>query len=174
MCGSKNEIISWIFHCAAKHKNGTSSNFLKVGLVWSKFTFANLTLITLPWFCLDETPRMQPFLLAEILTSNYVGTQWFFLGCNQDNNRGFNIITKKKICLAHQKRKLTTIEINKYVIQVCLNSCIQSSLWLPNLKFTKNVIFPNPKKNEPMKISAPYFLYNQKFWNIQFPWKNIG
>ena len=22
-----------------------------------------------------------------------------------------------------------------------------------------------------MKISAPYFLYNQEFWNIQFPWK---
>ena len=38
----------------------------------------------------------------------------------------------------------------------------------------KNFIFPNPKKNEPMKISAPYFLYNQEFWNIQFPWKNIG
>jgi hypothetical protein len=36
-------------------------------------------------------------------------------------------------------------------------------------------IFPNPKKKlkegiyqEPMKISAPYFLYNQEFWNIQF------
>ena len=38
----------------------------------------------------------------------------------------------------------------------------------------KNFIFPSPKKNEPMKISAPYFLYNQEFWNIQFPWKNIG
>ena len=38
----------------------------------------------------------------------------------------------------------------------------------------KNFIFPNPKKNEPMKISAPYILYIQEFWNIQFPWKNIG
>ena len=25
-----------------------------------------------------------------------------------------------------------------------------------------------------MKISAPYFLYNQEFWNIQLPRKNIG
>ena len=32
----------------------------------------------------------------------------------------------------------------------------------------------SPKKNEPMKISAPYFLYNQEFWNIQFPRKNDG
>ena len=38
----------------------------------------------------------------------------------------------------------------------------------------KNFIFPVPKKNEPMKISAPCFLYNQEYWNIQFPWKNIG
>ena len=39
------------------------------------------------------------------------------------------------------------------------------------LEINKNVIFPNPKKNEPMIISAPYFLHNQEFWNIQFPWK---
>ena len=48
--------------------------------------------------------------LAKILTSNSVGTQLFFLGSNQDNNRGYNFITKKKICLVHQKRKLATIE----------------------------------------------------------------
>jgi len=48
-----------------------------------------------------------------ILASLAVGTQLFFLGCNQDNNRGSNFITKKKICLLHQKRKLATIEINK-------------------------------------------------------------
>ena len=35
----------------------------------------------------------------------------------------------------------------------------------------KNFIFPDPKKNIPMKISALYFLYNQEFWNIQFPRK---
>ena len=51
--------------------------------------------------------------IAEILTSNSVGTQWFFLGCNQDNNHGYNFITKKKNFLVHQKRKLGTIEINK-------------------------------------------------------------
>ena len=54
--------------------------------------------------------------LSEILTSISVGTQWFFLGCSQDNNRGYNFITKKKICLVHQKRKLATIEINKFLI----------------------------------------------------------
>ena len=53
---------------------------------------------------------------AEILTSNSVGTQLLFLGCNQDNNSGSNFITKKKICLVHQKRKLATIEINKFLI----------------------------------------------------------
>ena len=55
-------------------------------------------------------------LKAEILTSNSVGTQLLFLGCNQDNNSGSNFITKKKICLVHQKRKLATIEINKFLI----------------------------------------------------------
>ena len=54
--------------------------------------------------------------IAEILTSNSVGTQLLFLGCNQDNNSGSNFITKKKICLVHQKRKLATIEINKFLI----------------------------------------------------------
>ena len=57
-----------------------------------------------------------PFPRVEILTSNSVGTQGFFLGCNQDNNRGYNFITKKKICLVHQKRKLATTEINKFII----------------------------------------------------------
>ena len=54
--------------------------------------------------------------LAEILTSNFFGTQLFFLGCNLDNNHGSNFITKNKICLVHQKRKLATIEINKFLI----------------------------------------------------------
>ena len=34
--------------------------------------------------------------IAEILTSNSVGTQLFFLGCNQDNNCGSNFMTKKE------------------------------------------------------------------------------
>jgi hypothetical protein len=49
---------------------------------------------------------------------------------------------------------------------------ILCSYWLGSLlKFEihKNLIFPNQKKNEPMRISAPYFVYNQEFWNIQFP-----
>ena len=54
--------------------------------------------------------------VAEILTSNSVGTQLLFLVCNQDNNSGSKFITKKKICLIHQKRKLATIEINKFLI----------------------------------------------------------
>ena len=37
--------------------------------------------------------------IAEVLTSNSVGTQLFFLDCNQDNIGGSNFITKKKICL---------------------------------------------------------------------------
>ena len=74
--------------------------------------------------------------LAKILTSNSVGTQLFFLGCNQDNIGGSNFITKKKFAWFYQKRKLATIEINNFLIQVCLNSCFQSSLWLPNLKLT--------------------------------------
>ena len=41
------------------------------------------------------------------------------------------------MCLVHQKKKLATIGINKFLIQVCLNFCIQSFLWLPNLNFTK-------------------------------------
>ena len=53
------------------------------------------------------------FSIAEILTSNSVGTQLYFLGCNQDNNHDYNFITKKKICLVHQKRKLATIKVNK-------------------------------------------------------------
>ena len=45
-----------------------------------------------------------------------IKTPLFFLGCNQDNNHGYNFITKKKICLVHQKRKLGTIEINKCLL----------------------------------------------------------
>ena len=37
------------------------------------------------------------FSLAEILTSNSLGTQLFFLGCNQDNVGGSNFITKKNL-----------------------------------------------------------------------------
>ena len=33
---------------------------------------------------------------AEILTSNSVGTQWFFLGCNQDNN---HVASALKCCI---------------------------------------------------------------------------
>ena len=45
--------------------------------------------------------------IAEILTSNSVGTQLFFLGCNQDNNRGSNFITKKKICLVLPEKEIS-------------------------------------------------------------------
>ena len=45
--------------------------------------------------------------IAEILTSNSVGTQLFFLGCNQANNRGSNFITKKKICLVLPEKEIS-------------------------------------------------------------------
>ena len=45
--------------------------------------------------------------LAEILTSNSVGTQLFFLGCNQDNIGGSNFITKKKICLVIPEKEIS-------------------------------------------------------------------
>ena len=44
---------------------------------------------------------------AEILTSNSVGTQLFFLGCNQDNNPGSNFINKKKICLVLPEKEIS-------------------------------------------------------------------
>jgi hypothetical protein len=45
--------------------------------------------------------------LAEILTSNSVGTQLFFLGCNQDNNPGSNFINKKKIWLVLPEKEIS-------------------------------------------------------------------
>ena len=42
---------------------------------------------------------------AEILTSNSVGTQLFFLGCNQDNNPGSNFTYKQKENLLGSTRK---------------------------------------------------------------------
>ena len=45
--------------------------------------------------------------IAQILTSNSVGTQLFFLSCNQDNNHGFNFITKKKICLVLPEKEIS-------------------------------------------------------------------
>ena len=47
------------------------------------------------------------FSIAEILTSNSVGTQLFFLGCNQDNIGGSNFITKKKICLVLPEKEIS-------------------------------------------------------------------
>ena len=44
---------------------------------------------------------------AKILTSNSVGTQLFFLGCNQDNIGGSNFITKKKICLVLPEKEIS-------------------------------------------------------------------
>ena len=48
-------------------------------------------------------------LLAEILTSNSVGTQLFFLGCNQDNIGGSNFISKKKICLVLPEKEISNL-----------------------------------------------------------------
>ena len=43
-------------------------------------------------------------LIAEILTSNSVGTQLFFLGCNQDNISGSNLTTKKENLLGSTRK----------------------------------------------------------------------
>ena len=45
--------------------------------------------------------------VAEILTSNSVGIQLFFLGCNQDNIGSSNFITKKKICLVLPEKEIS-------------------------------------------------------------------
>ena len=45
--------------------------------------------------------------LAEILTSNSVGTQLSFLGCNKDNIGGSNFIAKKKICLVLPEKEIS-------------------------------------------------------------------
>ena len=50
---------------------------------------------------------MREVTKAEILTSNSVGTQLFFLGCNQDNIGGSNFITKKKICLVLPEKEIS-------------------------------------------------------------------
>ena len=42
--------------------------------------------------------------IAEILTSNSVGTQLFFLGCNQDNISGSNLTTKKENLLGSTRK----------------------------------------------------------------------
>ena len=47
------------------------------------------------------------YSLAEILTSNSVGTQLFFLGCNQDNDPGSNFVTKKEIYLVLPEKKIS-------------------------------------------------------------------
>ena len=49
--------------------------------------------------------------IAKILTSNSVGTQLSFLGCNQDNNPGSNFITKKKICLVLPEKETSNHRI---------------------------------------------------------------
>ena len=44
----------------------------------------------------DNIKEFLILIIAEILTSNSVGTQSYLFGSNQDNNRGSNFITKKK------------------------------------------------------------------------------
>ena len=45
--------------------------------------------------------------IAEILTSNSVGTQLFFLGCDLDKNLGSNFITKKKIFFVLPEKEIS-------------------------------------------------------------------
>ena len=40
-------------------------------------------------------------------SSNYFGTQLFFLGCNRDNNHGSNFMIKKKICLVLPEKEIS-------------------------------------------------------------------
>ena len=59
--------------------------------------------------CLISVPyrKVTSSKIVEILTSNSVGTKLFFLGCNQDNNRGSNFIIKKKICLVLPEKEIS-------------------------------------------------------------------
>ena len=57
--------------------------------------------------CLGPTCTKDWDIVAEILTSNSVGTLLFFLGCNQDNTGGSNFITKKKISLVLPEKEIS-------------------------------------------------------------------
>ena len=87
-CGSKNEIISWIFHCAAKHKNGTSSNFFESGTSVEEIHFCNfypnkpwlfgqIRQSETGWNLLQATLSMMCNKRSEIM--KYVSHQIFFL-----------------------------------------------------------------------------------------------
>ena len=57
---------------------------------------------------MDENDQWERFdTLAEILTSNSVGTKKNFFGCNQENNHGSNFIIKKKICLVLPEKEIS-------------------------------------------------------------------
>ena len=53
----------------------------------------------LPFNHLQKEPIFAKETIAEILTSNSVGTQCFFLGCNQDNDSGNNFTGGPRITL---------------------------------------------------------------------------
>ena len=57
--------------------------------------------------CLCQAKYRKYYTVAQILTSNSIGTQFFFLGCNQDNNCGSNFITKKKFCLVPPEKEIS-------------------------------------------------------------------
>jgi hypothetical protein len=62
--------------------------------------------------------NIHTFLLVKI------GTQWCFLGCNKDNNHGYNFITKKKICWVHQKKEVSKQhQFSKIIISFFLRVC---------------------------------------------------
>ena len=81
---------------------------------------------------------------------------------------------KRKFTWFTRKRKLETIEINKFVIKVCLNSCIQSSLWLANLKFTKISSFLTQRKINPWKLSPPTSSITKSFEIFRSHEKTLG
>jgi hypothetical protein len=57
--------------------------------------------------CTKSGTTAKKYPKAEILTAISVGTQLFFLGCNQDNIGGSNFITKKKICLVLPEKEIS-------------------------------------------------------------------
>ena len=56
------------------------------------------------WF---ENSRQSSNTIAEILMFNSVGTQFVFLGCNQNNIGGSNFKSKKKICLVLPEKEIS-------------------------------------------------------------------
>ena len=96
--GSSTEVISFIMEKLEMVKDV----HLKTHTKKANWNMTSLSILNLCKMFLS-------YLLSktEILASNSVGTQLFFLGRNQDNIGGSNFITKKKICLVLPEKEIS-------------------------------------------------------------------